>query len=314
MVMFAMQLEQYGKVRPNPRDLLIYGIGDAPIEPPIVGQLYIFIPYGTSVNVARALIEEERYVPPPIMASLQICPYFKHLLCEVREGHQETVHFEEMLQREILIIVNLLKILTGQEDEEAVSPIIRDAVIKLRPMSRLDNPLYRTFSVLNELNAYMRISTTAPLQRHFLSMIYYRDMPWMLVSTTVITVDLFEQQRIVRLPSAWVYGVEHKDNAEMRNMSLLLHSVTSHSMLQIFPRLRLMDIPSPYPIMAEILKKASKKYGFRFDPPGYRIDIVRETAWLGIWKQWVMTCDACCYQPAKWMRSDGVGHICDYCH
>jgi len=68
----------------------------------------------------------------------------------------------------------------------------------------------------------------------------------MIVTSTVITVDSFEQQRIVRLPSAWIYGVENKDNVEMRNMSLLLHSVTSHSMLQVFPRLRLLDIPSPW--------------------------------------------------------------------
>ncbi len=308
-ILFTMRLEQ--------QEITIYDSNGNVAEPPLEEETdYIIVSHGTSAGVSKALVDEERYVPPPIMASLAICPYFRHVLIEVRDKDPETVRLHDMLEREVLIIVDLLRILTKEEDEPlyADKPHIRDAVINMRSMSRLDNSLYRTFSVLNELRSYFGMAESHPerIQQNFISIIYYRDMPWMMISTTVTAIDSFEQQRIVRLPSAWIYGIEHKDNTEMRNMSLLLHSITSYSMLQIFPRLRLLTIPSPYPIMAEILKTASKKYGFHMDPPGYRIDIVRETQWLNIWKQWVATCDSCCFEPAKW--NNGSENVCQRCH
>jgi len=45
------------------------------------------------------------------MASLQICPYFKHLLLEIRKDHSETVHFSSIIEKEVLIVVNLLKMM-----------------------------------------------------------------------------------------------------------------------------------------------------------------------------------------------------------
>ncbi len=318
MVMFAMRIEDHSKVRPNPQALVIYDDRGNPIEPPIPEDIpYIFLTFETSIGIAMALIEEERYVPPPIMASLNICPFFKHMLIEVRSNHSETVHFGTLLNREILIVVDLLKVLTGQEEEMdmevSLGAPVREAIVKMRGMSRLDNPLYRTFSVLNELRSYFAAATGTVLKKYFLSIIYYRDMPWMMITTTVLSDISFEQQRIVRLPSAWIYGIEHADNREMRNMSLLLHSITSYSMLQVFPRLRLLEIPSPYPIMATILREASKKYGFKIDEPGYRIDIVREVAWLNIWKQWIIPCNACCCEPAKWRCGSINRVLCEGC-
>jgi hypothetical protein len=302
---FSMKMVRYSK------EYTVHDKDGTPVTYPIVGE-YIFVLSGTTVESALVLIAEERYVPPPIHATLAICPYFRHQLVEIREGSEETQFFSALLEKERLVAVELLKVLTKQEDaQEETRPLVRDAIIKMREMSRMNNPLYQSFTVLNELVAYMG-SAPYGIQRQFLSAIYYRDMPWMLVSTTIINVDRFEQQRIVRLPSAWIYGIEHSDNTEIRNMSLLLHSVTSHSMLQIFPRLRLLVIPSPYPAMAKILNDASKKYGFRIDAP-YTIDIVREKAWLDIWKQWIMSCDACCFEPAKYVETSRGVNMCINC-
>ncbi len=260
---------------------------------------YLFIIQGTEFDRARELIDTDRYIPPPIDLSMDISPLLRHRLVEMRKG--STIdEFNQLLERERLISINLLRILTNEEGELDMEfqPSVVKAVIGLRGTHRTDNVLYQTFTVLGELQGYVRMAEQRDMQRQcFLSILYFKGEPTMIISTTIMLHDQFEQQRITRLPSAWIRSIEEPE-CESKGLSLLLHSITSYSMVQLFPNLKYMEIPAPFKAMAKILENASKKYDFTF-VERWKINVKTGVNWINLWKQWTRPCVACLVEPAE---------------
>jgi hypothetical protein len=74
-------------------------------------------------------------------------------------------------------------------------------------------------------------------------------------------------------PAVWIYRVMHGNPAVIKGVSLVLHSVTAHAMLQLYPDLEEVHTIRPYENMKQILWDASEKEHFPIRKNGYDLII-----------------------------------------
>ncbi len=116
------------------------------------------------------------------------------------------------------------------------------------------------------------------------------------------------QVYITRCPTFWLWSKLHPKEPKVKNVSLLLHSITSYRAKDLYPKFEQMVIPSPLPFMRQLLmNKIEAK-----EIPVVAVSSVEITFSLinprftEYWKKWqtgekkIMYC-LYCVSPAKFM-------------
>jgi hypothetical protein len=131
--------------------------------------------------------------------------------------------------------------------------------------------------------------------------------PILIAVTTDWSARFPEQYGTVRIsvsPAAWIYRVTHGNPAVLKGVSMVLHSVTAHAMLQLYPQLREMLIQGPFEAMRTIVLEAAKRERFicKSQSSNLMIPLRDNPNFTDLWRRMAvaqMQCHLCQLAPVR---------------
>jgi hypothetical protein len=188
----------------------------------------------------------------------------EHRLIQIT--HENRAEYYDLVRDELKIASNLKSQLLKPDVGLFQGPV-KSELEKLSVLPNyLENSVIIMWQVLTELKNFVVMS-----DGDYLSILYYNDRPLIMVTAWVRKGELF-QQRITKFPSFWIYNLENPQE-ETRDVAMVLHSITSYKMCQIYPNLKILRILQPFRKMREIL-----------DRYGYKQTIELDEKYLNLWR------------------------------
>lgn len=166
------------------------------------------------------------------------------------------------------------------EDSMEKAKLVLDAVKSKR--EQLLDMLY----VCQDIADYSRGSDT-PQEHHFISKFVFEGCTVLQMTAAFYYPDILEQVYICVPPAAWILRLIRPE-APIRGLSMFLHSFTSVKMCSRFPKIKDLQIPSPYDQMREIFLQAEAKHKFQLtirSDSVYIESVAKQVRYLELWKK-----------------------------